>query len=1070
MSKNPNKINGNEKDYSELKNQTNKTEKPVYVRFFDQISKDDVSEFGGKNANLGELVQNGLPVPFGFATLVKAYDAILDYYGNRKDYFGDGNKISLKEYIKKELIGIDKELKSEKTEAIQIVDQIVAKIRNKIETAGYDPEVKKQIIDAYRKFEEITGGSTYAVRSSATAEDLPDASFAGQQDSHMNIFREEMVLGYILKDMASVFTTRATQYRQRVGYDHFNVKLSVGVQEMAGGKSGVAAAGVAFSMHPDSGNKNFVTIRGGWGLGDLIVQGKEIGDEYLVFKESTFGPTLVSRTLVDKRKMEIFDTLGTKIIDVPEEKRKQFVLSKKQAEELARHVVTISELYGDNRDVEWVLGNNGKLYIVQARAETVESRKGDVEKIFYLLEDTDDLVKEGKKLYDKGIPVGRAIASGPTNYVPSVDEAHKLSKGDILLTLETDPDWTSYMQHLNGVVTEKGGPTCHAAIVTRELELAGIVGADGFADAYKKWAVTDEAKTYMDEKGRVQITIDCSQGKAYIWKGEVAYGFDTIDFGKLPRPRTKIQTNLGIKEGALSNGKYPDGSGLIREEFIITDEIQIHPNFLLNYEKHEKEYEDNLDKIRRIEKLKGSQLAETDKLVVDTKRLKEAIDKVEEITEGHGDDKIEFYVNKLAEGIATIAGSVWKRLYDGSIAEAVVRMSDFKTNEYKNLVGGWLYEPDERNPMIGFRGASRYVQPEFEQAFRLECRAIKRARDWGLTNIVPMIPFCRTTEEAKEVQKIMAEEGLIREEVVQYVKDKEDWDRGKIFKGATKTVKPGEEPGEVKKAIFDAIEMAMNSKVENGEGLKVYVMAEIPENIFIADKYCELFDGFSIGSNDLTQLIKGVDRDNEKLASMAGQFEYGPNTESVKRAIKMLIDTAHSFKIGGVEYRRTVGICGQAPSDYPEFLQFLVQTGIDKISLNPDTFARGRINAWRTEVIEENLDSVDKKKQVYELVNRYDSAINEIRIPAGKMRFIKKKLDDKKEKDKKLAEIVQRFDDYNVGLLAGVEELIQMVRKRDTEFGDLMKEHKNILGMTKQRDYLLEYAYERWKEEKKAKA
>ncbi|GAH34571.1 unnamed protein product, partial [marine sediment metagenome] len=510
-------------------------------------------------------------------------------------------------------------------------------------------------------------------------------------------------------------------------------------------------------------------------------------------------------------------------------------------------------------------------YIVQARPETVHSQKGDTEEIFYLLEDPDKLQKQGLLVENSGIAIGRRIGYGKVKVVESINDAHLLREGDILITEETNPDWTSYMQNLGGVITERGGPTCHAAIVSRELNIASIVGADDIVQTMKE----------KQRDGVEFVTIDCSEGEPRIWLKDVEYDFDTIEFANLPTTKTKVLVNLGIPRGALSSGKHPDGTGLARLEFIINDEIQIHPNSLIDYEALLMRYDVLLEQRKKIEGIKKSDLYHKDPFNQEIGKLKNTLDKIAELTIGY-DDKEEFYVQKLAEGVATIAASVWKTLPDGSEAECVVRLSDFKTNEYYNLLGGWIYEGEENNPMMGFRGASRYVSDDFQNAFILEVRAIKRAREWGLTNIIPMIPFCRSPEEGAKINEIMETEGLKRGE----------------------------------------------------DGMKVYVMAEIPSNILCADLFCEHFDGFSIGSNDLTQLTYGVDRDGSKLIPLAKEYNYVTNSEAIRRSLHTLIEVAH-------ERGKKIGICGQAPSDDPEFLRFLVQEGIDSISLNFDTFARG---------------------------------------------------------------------------------------------------------------------------------
>ncbi len=900
-----------------------------YIKFFEDLRRTDVSLVGGKNSSLGELLSFGIPVPNGFAVTAKAFDYVLD-----TNYFRIKNEeISLKEYISRDIRKIAKELKKEDIKSIQKVDKICADVRYVIENSKIPDTLRDEIIDAYNKLVKRIGvESTFAIRSSATAEDLPDASFAGQQDTHLNIAGEKEVLEYILKDMASVFTTRATMYRERAGFDHFSVKLSVGVQEMAGGLGGVKTSGVMFTEDPDSGNANVIVIRGTWGLGELIVQGIEKGDEFLIFKHDPKELRIIRRELIKKEKMMIFskgaEKIGTDIVPVKEEDQMKYCLTDDEVLILATYAQKIREHYQMRMDIEWAVGNNGKVYIVQARPETVHSQKGDTEEIYYLLEDPDKLIEEGLLVENTGIAIGRRIGYGKIKVIENINDAHLLHEGDILVTEETNPDWTSYMQNLGGVITERGGPTCHAAIVSRELNISSIVGADNIVQT-------------MKEKQREAIeyaTIDCSEGEPRIWLKAVQYDFDTIEFAKLPSSRTKVLVNLGIPKGALSSGKYPDGTGLARLEFIINDEIQIHPNSLIDFEALVMRYDILLEQRKKIEQIKKSDLYYKDPFNNEIRKLRETLDKIRELTIGF-EDKEKFYVEKLAEGIATIAVGVWKELPDGSEAECVVRLSDFKTNEYKNLIGGWIYEGEENNPMMGFRGASRYVSDDFQNAFILELRAIAKARSWGLSNIIPMVPFCRSPEEAAKIIEIMETEGLIRQE-----------SGGK-------------------------------------DGLKIYVMAEIPSNIICADIFCNYFDGFSIGSNDLTQLTYGVSRDEAILIPLAKEFNYITNSKAIRRSIRHLIKTAH-------ERGRKVGICGQAPSDDPEFLRFLVREGIDSISLNFDTFASGRINTWRTEIIEDKLSDENKDKS-YKFLSECDDLIEKIRKPRGKLRnMVRKQLKD----------------------------------------------------------------------------
>jgi pyruvate,water dikinase len=946
----------------------------LYIKDFEELRVKDVPLVGGKNASLGELLSFGIPVPLGFAVTAKAFDYVLDtnFFTIKEE------NISLRQLIAKDIVKISEELKSEDIKVIEVVDKICANIRYTIEEAKIPDSLADDILEAYHiLIEKIGEESTFAIRSSATAEDLPDASFAGQQDTHLNISGDNEILEYILKDMASVFTTRATMYRERAGFDHFSVKLSVGVQEMAGGLGGVKTSGVMFTEDPDSGNPNVVAIRGTWGLGELIVQGAEKGDEFLVFKHDPQRLRIIRRELVKKKNMMIFttarDQVGTEIIPIPEENQMKYCLTDEEVLTLAEYAQKIREHYGRRMDIEWAVGNNGKVYIVQARPETVHSQKGDTEEIFYLLEDPDKLIDDGVLVENNGTAIGRRIGYGKIKVIETINDAHLLREGDILVTEETNPDWTSYMQNLGGVITEKGGPTCHAAIVSRELNISSIVGADEIVQTMK----------LKHRDGMEYVTIDCSEGEPRIWLKAVEYDFDTIEFAKLPMTKTKVLVNLGIPKGALSSGKHPDGTGLARLEFIINDEAQVHPNALIDYEALLMRYDILLEQRKRIEQIKKSDLYHKDPFNEEIKNLRQTLDKIDALTIGY-ENKEEYYIQKLAEGIATIAAAVWKELPDGSIAECVVRLSDFKTNEYYNLLGGWIYEGEENNPLLGFRGCSRYTHDEFQNAFLLELRAIKKVREWGLTNIVPMLPFCRSHHECQKIIEIMESEGLVR--------------------------------------------------AENGgtDGLKVYVMAEIPSNIICADLFSEIIDGFSIGSNDLTMLTYGVDRDEAKLISIMKDYSYTTNSEAMRRSLSHLIKTAH-------DYKRKVGICGQAPSDDPAFLRFLVREGIDSISLNFDTFAKGRINTWRTEIIEEKVEDENKLK-AYDLLSECDGLINKIRIPKGKLRNMVRK--QGKEVDALLQEYTDKFTDIFEAIEKISFEFVQEIDKNGN-FGEIYNGFSN---------------------------
>ncbi len=746
-----------------------------YVLWFKEISKKDVPLVGGKNANLGELIRKTkVPVPNGFAITTKAYD-----------YFIRHN--NLEEKIKTLLSRLDKR-------NLKNLERIGREIRKLIVSGEFPEDLKSEIVSHYRKLSKQYGKKEVdvAVRSSATAEDLADASFAGQQESYLNMKGEKQVLEAVKKCMASLFTNRAISYREDKGFDHFEVKLSVAVQKMVNSKS----SGVMFSLDPDSGNRNFVYINGSWGLGDYVVQGKVNPDSFYVLKATK---TIISKKLGSKKVMEVRCASGVKHKVVPENMRKRFCITDEDVLKLAEYCMEIERHYKRPMDVEWAKDRDGKLYIVQARPETVHSVSRVLEE--YVLKEKSVVLVEGES-------IGRKIGVGEVNVIKSAKHISKFKPGQVLVTEMTDPDWEPIMKIASAIVTEKGGRTSHAAIVSRELGIPAVIGT--------------ENATKVLKTGQM-VTVDCTEEKGKVWKGKLKYEVRKIDVGKLPKTKTKIFVNVGIPEKAFAQAQLPvDGVGLAREEFIITS-IGEHPLAMIK---------------------QG--------------RAKE-------------------FVDKLADGIAKIAASFYPR-------PVILRTSDFKTNEYAGLKGGEEFEEKENNPMIGWRGAARYIS-EFEPAFRLECKAIKKVRDeMKLTNVIPMIPFCRTIEEARKVLKIMESEGLKR-----------------------------------------------------GKNFQVYVMAEIPSNVILADQFSKYFDGFSIGSNDLTQLTLGIDRDSQKLSKT-----FDERNEAVKRMIAMLIKTAH-------KYKRKVGICGEAPSYFPDFTEFLVRCGIDSISVNPEVAIKTRLLVHKIE-------------------------------------------------------------------------------------------------------------------------
>ena len=748
------------------------------IMWFSEIKKSDVPRVGGKNASLGEmysqLKRKGILVPNGFALTSDAYDLFI-------------RENNLDTRIKKILEDLD-------TRNIENLRKKGKEIRELILNSKIPEKLEKEILNAYKKLCESYGYEVeVAVRSSATAEDLPGASFAGQQETYLNIKGEKELLKAIVKCYASLFTDRAISYREEHGFDQFAVKLSVGVQKMV--SSDAACSGVMFTLEPNSGFDKVVVIEGSYGLGEFIVQGIVNPDSFFVFKPTC---KIIKKKLGDKKVKLVFDKKGTKKVKVPEEERKKFVLSDEEVERLAKYAMIIENHYKRPMDIEWAKDKkDGKLYILQARPETVHSRKREIKK-YKLLERSGKLVE--------GIAIGRKISTGKVHVIKNVKNIAKFREGEVLVTIQTDPDWEPIMKLASGIVTERGGSTSHAAIVSRELDVACIVGAK---DATKKLKDGDE------------VTVDCTSSKGIVWKGKLKYEVEKINIEKIPKTKTKVMLILGTPEQAFDlSHLQPDGIGLARVEHIIGSIIKMHPMY--------------------------------------------AIEKKKE----------KFYIDKLSEGIGILASSVYPR-------QVIVRFSDFKTNEYRNLLGGEKYETFENNPMLGWRGAARYISENFKPAFLLECEAIRKVREeMGLKNVDVMIPFCRTIEEGKKVLEILKEIGLRRK-------------------------------------------------------LKVYVMAEIPSNIILADKFAKLFDGFSIGSNDLTQLTLGVDRDNPAL-------NFDERDEAVKKSISELIRVAHKFN-------KPVGICGQAPSKFPEYTEFLVKNKIDSISVNPDVFLETKLMVAKLE-------------------------------------------------------------------------------------------------------------------------
>jgi len=804
-----------------------------FVKWFEEIGAQDVGLVGGKNASLGEMVRNlgkqGVNVPSGFAITAEAYKYVIE-------------KAGIDQKIKEILADLD-------THDIENLADRGERLRNLIEHSSCPKDLEEEIRLSYRKMEGRYGKDVdVAVRSSATAEDLPTASFAGQQTSYLNVRGEGDLLERVMDCFASLFTNRAISYRVDKGFDHLSVYLSVGVQKMV--RSDLACSGVMFSIDTDSGFRDVVYITAAYGLGENVVQGIVDPDQFYVFKptlKEDFRPIL-EKKLGRKHKKLVYMRHGsgaeqkkTKI-----EEQNRFALNDDELLLLARWACIIEEHYGVPMDIEWAKdGNTGELFIVQARPETVHSHKDTAILRTYVLE------QKGKLLL-RGEPVGTKIGQGDVCVIEDAIEIHRFKVGQVLVTDMTDPDWEPIMKTAGGIVTNKGGRTCHAAIVSRELGVPCVISTGNGTEVLK---------------GKKEVTIDCSGGEGRIYEGKMKYRIDEVEVTKIPRPKTRIMMNFGIPGGAFIQSRIPnDGVGLAREEFIINSYIGIHPMALIEY--------DELKKAARKDE-----------------KLTKVIEKID-VRSAAYEDKRGFFIDNLAMGIAKIAAGFYPN-------EVIVRFSDFKTNEYANLIGGYRYEPEESNPMIGWRGASRYYDDKFKPAFGLECEAIKKVRDvMGLTNVKVMVPFCRTPEEGKKVIRAMREFGLTQGE----------------------------------------------------NGLEVYMMCEIPSNVLLAEEFAEVFDGFSIGSNDLTQLTLGLDRDSELVAHI-----FDERNEAVKKLVKQVIDVAHNHKP-----RKKVGICGQAPSDFPEFADFLVECGIDSMSLNPDVVLATRINIAK---VEKRIKSKTKSKR-----------------------------------------------------------------------------------------------------------
>jgi pyruvate,water dikinase len=827
-----------------------------FIKKLGEVGIEDVGEVGGKNASLGEMIQNlepkGVKIPGGFATTAAAYYYFLKQTG-------------LEQFI----IKILKDLNTKNLKDLARRGKL---IREAIKKTEFPDEIKKEILNSYGELEKKYGEKVdVAVRSSATAEDLPGASFAGQHETFLNIRGPEEVLRAVRASMASLFTDRAISYRIDKGFDHFKVALSVGVQKMA--RSDLGCSGVMFTLDTESGFRDVVLINGSWGLGEMIVQGEVIPDEFLVFKKRLaasdmrqgLSPIIDKKLGVKNQKMIYTEPKGvsvknTKIVNTSQKEKENFVLSDEEILQLAKLGVLIEEHYSKKygkwtpMDMEWAKdGKTGELYIVQARPETIHALRDFSKVREYVFSDKRQATSD--KILVKGASVGSKIATGKARVILDVKDVHQFKAGEILITDMTDPDWEPIMKIASAIVTDKGGRTSHAAIVSRELGVPCIVGSEN---------ATRKIKTGQT------ITVDTTGADGFVYDGVLKFKIIERDIKKLPKPKTKIMLNIATPETAFEKSFLPnDGVGLAREEFIIAGNIGIHPNLILDFEKIKK---------RNFQfPISNFQINSNSK--IQKSKIKNIISEIEKRTVGWK-DKQQFYIDKLAFGIAKIGAAFYPK-------PVILRFSDFKTNEYRTLIGGELYEPSEENPMIGWRGASRYYHPNFKDAFVLELKAVKKVREeMGLDNVEVMVPFCRTPEEGKKVLEIMFKNGL----------------------------------------------KAKSSK------LKAYVMCEIPSNVILADEFLEIFDGMSIGSNDLTQLTVGIDRDgNEMIRGITNEKD-----ESVKKLISEIIKKCRQKK-------KYIGICGQAPSDYPEFAEFLVGQGIESMSLNPDTIIKTTLAVYEKE-------------------------------------------------------------------------------------------------------------------------
>ncbi|HHR6020312.1 TPA: phosphoenolpyruvate synthase [Providencia alcalifaciens] len=780
---------------------------PCNVLWYNQLGMNDVDRVGGKNASLGEMITNlsdlGVSVPNGFATTAQAFNDFLEQSGVNQRIYNLLDETDIDDVNQLAVAG--------------------AQIRQWVIDTPLTPALEKDIRDAFLQLSEGEAEASFAVRSSATAEDMPDASFAGQQETFLNVQGIEAVLVAIKHVFASLFNDRAISYRVHQGYDHRGVALSAGVQRMV--RSDLASSGVMFTIDTESGFDQVVFITSAYGLGEMVVQGAVNPDEFYVHKPTLKNnkPAIVRRTLGSKKLQMVYADSKehgkqVKIEDVPEALRNRFSLTDLEVEELARQALQIEKHYGRPMDIEWAKdGHNGRLYIVQARPETVRSNQQVMER--YQLKDQGQVLVEGRA-------IGHRIGAGTVKVIHNLSEMDRIQPGDVLVTDMTDPDWEPIMKKAAAIVTNRGGRTCHAAIIARELGIPAVVGCGDATDTLKE---------------NQEVTVSCAEGDiGFVYDGKLQFEVQSSQVKDMPSLNVKIMMNVGNPDRAFDFACLPnEGVGLARLEFIINRMIGVHPRALLEFDE------------------------QTPELQAEIRNMMAGYD-----------DPVEFYVSKLTEGISTLAAAFWPK-------RVIVRLSDFKSNEYANLVGGDKYEPKEENPMLGFRGAGRYVSEKFSDCFALECEAVKRVRNtMGLTNVEVMIPFVRTIAQAESVVAELAKHDLKRGE----------------------------------------------------NGLKLIMMCEIPSNALLADQFLEHFDGFSIGSNDMTQLTLGLDRDSGVVSEL-----FDERNDAVKAMLSMAIKAAK-------RQNKYVGICGQGPSDHQDFAQWLVDEGIDSLSLNPDTV----VQTWGT--------------------------------------------------------------------------------------------------------------------------